>query len=162
NGGVISATAQLYDPATGAWSSAGMLGVSRTSFRAVLLSTGRVLVAGGKNTATNSLLASAELYDPNGTPAATATPAAPSGPPTNSAWLRSPTAFVQRTLAARATFGAGPWQHVGFAADGFGDRWAIVSTAGTSTTLYARTFDGGSEQRTALPGLALGVPHDLR
>src|SRR5262249_30792012 len=76
------------------------------------------------------------------------------------AWIRSPGSFVQRTLSARATFGSGPWEHVGFGADGFADRWAIVSTADTSATVYARTFNGSVELRTPLAGVAPGAPHD--
>src|SRR5205085_5936847 len=75
---------------------------------------------------------------------------------------RSPQPFGYKTLSARATFGAGPWEHVGFAGDGFGDRWAIVSTADSSSTVYARTFNGGVELRTALPGVVPGAPHDYR
>jgi hypothetical protein len=62
----------------------------------------------------------------------------------------------------QATLGAGPWQHVGWGANGFRDRWAIVSTAETGTTVYARTFDGGIELRTALAGVSPGVAHDYR
>ena len=36
-----------------------------------------------------------------------------------SAWLRSSQTFSQQTLEGRVSFGAGPWQHVGFADDGF-------------------------------------------
>jgi hypothetical protein len=38
-----------------------------------------------------------------------------------SAWLRSTQPFAQQTLADGATFGNGPWQHVGWGADGFGE-----------------------------------------
>ncbi|HYO59751.1 Ig-like domain-containing protein [Archangium sp.] len=57
-------TAELYDPATGAWSSAGSLNVSRGEHTASRLSDGRVLVAGGLGSASNIELAEAELYDP--------------------------------------------------------------------------------------------------
>ena len=68
NGGLPTlASAELYDPATGLFSSTGSLGTSRTSFSATLLTNGKVLVAGGMDTTNGSeatTLASAELYDP--------------------------------------------------------------------------------------------------
>src|SRR5206468_1764466 len=53
--------AELYDPATGSWSSTGSLGTEREFHTATLLHSGKVLVAGGFN---GSYLSSAELYDP--------------------------------------------------------------------------------------------------
>ena len=66
NDGDLSATlnsAELYDTATGTWSSAGYLNASRIFHTATLLPSGKVLVAGGYNWPPVSL-ASAELYDP--------------------------------------------------------------------------------------------------
>jgi len=58
----VLATAELYDPATGVWSSTGSLNTARDSHTATVLINGVVLVAGG---AAGSLwLSSAELYDP--------------------------------------------------------------------------------------------------
>jgi N-acetylneuraminic acid mutarotase len=56
-------SAELYDPATGAWSATGNLSVPRHAHVAVRLANGKVLVAGGYNGATN--WNTAELYDPN-------------------------------------------------------------------------------------------------
>lgn len=56
-------TAELYDPATNSWSSAGSMAVPRESHTATLLPSGKVLVAGGFNDGTGDLN-SAELYDP--------------------------------------------------------------------------------------------------
>jgi large repetitive protein len=56
-------SAELYDPATGAWSPTGNLSVPRHAHVAVRLSNGKVLVAGGHNGATN--WSGAELYDPD-------------------------------------------------------------------------------------------------
>src|SRR6185369_9171498 len=82
--------------------------------------------------------------------------------PGGSAWLRSRAAFAQQTLEGRVSFGAGPWQHLGWGADGFADRWAILSTGAAGDRLFARTFDGARELTTELPGVALGVYHDVR
>jgi hypothetical protein len=56
------ASAELYDPATGAWTVTGALASARYSHTAVLLPTGKVLVAGGTGVADS--LGTAELYDP--------------------------------------------------------------------------------------------------
>ena len=58
-----TATAELYDPATGTFSAAGSMHDARAGFSATLLRNGKVLVEGGSS---NSVLAlaSAELYDP--------------------------------------------------------------------------------------------------
>jgi WD40 repeat protein len=52
-------SAELYDPATGAWSPTGSLNTPRSGHTATLLTNGQVLVAGG-----SSDVSSAELYDP--------------------------------------------------------------------------------------------------
>lgn len=56
------ASAELYDPQSGTWSSAGMLSAVRFVHSATTLPNGKVLVAGGVTGTTP--LASAELYDP--------------------------------------------------------------------------------------------------
>src|SRR4029450_10293661 len=63
----IVPSAEIYDPASNAWSPAGNLATARRLATATLLSNGKVLVAGGE---TNNgggfpvMVASAELYDP--------------------------------------------------------------------------------------------------
>jgi N-acetylneuraminic acid mutarotase len=57
------ASAELYDPTTGVWSSTGSLGQGRAYFTATLLPGGKVLVAGGDGEHVTEL-SSAELYDP--------------------------------------------------------------------------------------------------
>jgi N-acetylneuraminic acid mutarotase len=59
------ASAEVYNPATNRWTSAGSLGTARLDHTATLLPSGKVLVTGGWDAPgpANSL-ASAELYDP--------------------------------------------------------------------------------------------------
>jgi Galactose oxidase, central domain/Kelch motif len=58
----VTATAELYDPASGTWSLTGSMAVARNDHTATLLPDGKVLVAGGDNE--SATFASAELYDP--------------------------------------------------------------------------------------------------
>ena len=59
------ASAELYNPATNTWSSAGNMSSARSGHTATRLSNGMVLVAGGQGPSINSaLVSSAELYDP--------------------------------------------------------------------------------------------------
>src|SRR5205814_503760 len=72
--GTVSASAELYDPASGTWSATGSLNTARAIHTATLLQNGMVLVAGGFDDI-NIPLAIAELYDPaSGTWAATGIP----------------------------------------------------------------------------------------
>lgn len=61
---VTVARAELYDPATGIWTTTGSMLSPRLYHCAALLTTGKVLVAGGLSDATNYPNLSAELYDP--------------------------------------------------------------------------------------------------
>ena len=61
---VTTATAELYDPATGLWTFAGAMSTPRYLSVATALPDGKVLVIGGDNE-TNGYLSSAELYDPS-------------------------------------------------------------------------------------------------
>lgn len=55
-------SAELYDPASNTWASAGNLATARYNHSATLLPNGKVLVTGGQNGAV--IHASSELYDP--------------------------------------------------------------------------------------------------
>jgi N-acetylneuraminic acid mutarotase len=61
-GTVLTAAAELYDPASGAWSSAGSMSSARSGHVLVTLANGGVLVAGGANR--SGPLASVEIYTP--------------------------------------------------------------------------------------------------
>jgi hypothetical protein len=67
-GGVGETSAQVFDWRRNAWSSAGALTTIRASATATVLGDGRVLVAGGFGNRSIPW-ASAELFDPHGTPA---------------------------------------------------------------------------------------------
>lgn len=62
NGGGYLASAELYDPATGAWSAAGVMAHARAYHAATLLPNGKVLVSGGQDA--SFYYGQAELYDP--------------------------------------------------------------------------------------------------
>ena len=73
--GYVSASAELYNAATGTWTVTGSLNSPREFHTATLLSDGRVLVVGGgDNHGVAVTLASAELYDPGVTPFAVSPP----------------------------------------------------------------------------------------
>jgi hypothetical protein len=58
----ITASAELYNPATGTFTTTGSMTTAREFHTATLLNNGMVLIAGGGNN--TALLASAELYNP--------------------------------------------------------------------------------------------------
>ncbi|MGI8891740.1 MAG: Kelch repeat-containing protein [Chthoniobacterales bacterium] len=66
-GGFSLASAEIYDPASGAWTTTGSLKTSRDRHSATLLPNGKVMVAGGLNYSTGlseGPLASVEIYGP--------------------------------------------------------------------------------------------------
>jgi N-acetylneuraminic acid mutarotase len=60
----VTASAEVYDPSSGTWSATGSMKAARGAFTATLLQSGKVLIAGGINSAGNPIK-SAELYDPS-------------------------------------------------------------------------------------------------
>jgi hypothetical protein len=65
NGFSATASAELYDPAAGAFSSTGNMNAARGQHVAALLTDGKVLVAGGSPDWKGDYLVSAEIYDPS-------------------------------------------------------------------------------------------------
>ena len=61
-GVTVTATTELYDPATGIWTPTGSMSQGRCRHSATLLPNGLVLIVGGQ--VTGDGLTSAELYDP--------------------------------------------------------------------------------------------------
>lgn len=65
----VHSSAELYDPVTGVWTVTGSLGTARGTHTATLLSSGKVLVAGGRPRFSgqdgNPRITTAELYDPD-------------------------------------------------------------------------------------------------
>ena len=61
DGGFLS-SAELYDQATGTWTTTGSMGTAREYHTATLLPSGEVLVAAGVNS-TDGILSSVEVYD---------------------------------------------------------------------------------------------------
>ena len=59
----VTVAAEIYNPATGFFSSAGSMRAARMAMSGTLLPNGKVLIAGGQ-TAASDALSSAELYDP--------------------------------------------------------------------------------------------------
>jgi N-acetylneuraminic acid mutarotase len=61
--GTATASAEIYNPATGTWTVTGSMAVARGNLSLTLLPNGKVLAAGG-STAAADALGSSELYDP--------------------------------------------------------------------------------------------------
>jgi len=57
-------SAELYDPATGSWSTTSSMSTPRQDHTATLLPNGKVLVAGGYTSTSPYYLSSVEIYDP--------------------------------------------------------------------------------------------------
>lgn len=65
SGEVLTGTAEVYDPGTGAFQPTGSLATARALHTATLLADGRVLVTGGFVAVDGSTTASAEVYEPS-------------------------------------------------------------------------------------------------
>ena len=59
----VTAAAELYNPATGTWTSTGAMRAGRMAMTATVLINGKALIAGGQ-TAASDALSSSELYNP--------------------------------------------------------------------------------------------------
>jgi N-acetylneuraminic acid mutarotase len=152
------ANAELYDSATGLWTSTGSLNGARAAHTATLLGNSQVLVAGGCNSFNfcSPVLGSAELYEPTATPSTPTPTNTPTASNTPTACVLPPSGLVSwwpgdghandiwgtnhGTLGGHAGYGTGKVLQ-GFNLDGFG---GIVGTpAGTGFPVgdSARTID---------------------
>lgn len=61
---ILQRTAEIYDPATNAWTLTGEMTTPRITHSTTLLMNGKVLVTGGSNDSGGNIIANAELYDP--------------------------------------------------------------------------------------------------
>ena len=66
-----------------------------------------------------------------------------------------------RALEFAATFGAAPFQHVGFS-DNFNSAWAIFSTNNVTGQVFARTNTGSAQINTPIAGSLIGSEHRYR
>jgi hypothetical protein len=76
------------------------------------------------------------------------------------AWVRSRQPLLAATVEANVTFGAATDQDFGFGSDGYDyDRYAVFSTASSTTHLFARLNNnhGGSEQTVDLGARPTGA-----
>jgi VCBS repeat-containing protein len=68
-----------------------------------------------------------------------------------------------RSIEFTATFGAAAGQDAGFGVNlGAGESWLTFGTASSTTTLYARINNAGSNTDTAIAGSWIGAPHTYR
>ncbi|MEZ0109730.1 hypothetical protein ABH920_003744 [Catenulispora sp. EB89] len=141
------AAAEIFDPATGAWTATGSLTEARFSHSATLLADGRVLVAGGCSTRSadsGRALFSAETYNP-ATGTWTATGAM------NDARFGHPAVALHdgRVLVAggAVTLGHGLYGSLGYCElyDPAAGTWTATGTMGTSRKAHQATLmpDGG-------------------
>jgi hypothetical protein len=131
-GGPRSATAELYDPATGEWAATGGMTEARTAFTATLLSDGTALVAGGDGHV------AAELYDP-GTGRWTATGSMAEGRRGHTATLLPDNTVLVTGGCACSDPGAGERVSAELYDPGSG-RWTVTGSMGTARIFHTATL----------------------
>jgi cell division septation protein DedD len=81
-------------------------------------------------------------------------------PANSGSWVRSQPLFTRTAIDAVASFGSGPWQHIGFGNTDFaGDRYFIFSTWAGDGNLYARANNSTGEQNLNLGPIPAGMHH---
>lgn len=71
--------------------------------------------------------------------------------------MRSQSTYTQGTVEAIAQFGSGTFQHIGFGSDSFvGNRYFIFRTTKSTTNLFARVNNNGSEEPVDLGAIPAG------
>jgi hypothetical protein len=60
----VTASAEIYDPRTGAWTQTASMSTRRSNHTSTLLDNGQVLISGGYDYSTGLTLSGAEIYDP--------------------------------------------------------------------------------------------------
>ena len=133
--GVVFSSAELYDPASGTWTTQpfiGSLHTARELHTATLLPNGKVLVAGGDDGSGNSLT-SAELYDPalgNWTP---------TGSLTTARNIHTATLLGGAVLVAGGDNGGGPLSSVEVYIPASGT-WFAIGSLHTARELHTATL----------------------
>ncbi|MGD0861868.1 MAG: kelch repeat-containing protein [Candidatus Limnocylindrales bacterium] len=140
--GTVTASAEIFDPASATWHAAPSMSVARYHYSAVTLSDGRVLVAGGWNLTSNSdqSLASSEIYDP-----------------VLNAWTATGSMATGRARGSMTTLPDGRVLIVG----GVDPAYRVMATAEIWDAPSGRWHATG-RLGTALMGPALAVLHDGR
>jgi len=128
NSSGATATAEIYNPATGSNTLTAPLNFARWGHTATLLTNGTVLVTGGQNA--GAYLANSEIYDPA---AGTWTP---TGPLNTGRYAHTATLLYNGQVLVAGGYGAGSWLSSAELYDPTMGTWTVTSNALT----YARGF----------------------